>query len=310
MSAAATAPQISLNRILFLTDFSESSRSALGLAKAVARGYGSHVHALHVLLPPPVMYGESQTAAVAADAWEQAATANMKRLESDLSGIPHECSIESGSDPWTSIRRQISESHADLIVLGTHGRTGIPRLLLGSVAEEIFRQSEVPVLTIGPYSTKNWDEAAEFRRILLATDFGPDSRAAAAFAISFAQAYEGGLDLLHVIRARNEKAERAGDGRSAAAAMHELHDVVPNEEQLRCKAHSIVRFGDPAEQILEAATELESDLIVMGVRSAPNRIGRATHLERPVAHRVVIRAACPVLTVRDVRPAIAVQHAQ
>ena len=303
MSAAATAPQISLNHILYLTDFSESSRSALGLAKAVVRGYGSHIRALHVLVPPPVMYSEQQSAAVASDAWEQAATANMKRLESELSGIPHECSMESDADPWTIIRRQISELRVDLIVLGTHGRTGIPRLLLGSVAEEIFRQSEVPVLTIGPYSAKSWDGSAHFRKILLATDFGPDSRAAAAYAISFAQAYESGLDLLHVIRTRNEKAERAGDGRSAAAAMHELHDVVPIEEQLRCKAHSIVRFGDPAEQILETASEFESDLIVMGVRSAPNRIGRATHLERPVAHRVVIRAACPVLTVRDVLPA-------
>ncbi|HET9399374.1 MAG TPA: universal stress protein [Candidatus Acidoferrales bacterium] len=309
MSAAATAPQISLNHILYLTDFSESSRSALGLAKAVARGYGSHIHALHVLLPPPVMYSEQQSAAVAADAWEEAATANMKRLESDLSGIPHECSMESGADPWTAIRQQITVLHADLIILGTHGRTGIPRLLLGSVAEEIFRQAEVPVLTIGPYSAKNWDGSAEFRKILLATDFGPDSRAAASYAISFAQAYEGRLDLLHVIRARNEKAERAGDGRSAAAAMHELHEVVPDEEQLRCKAHSIVQFGDPAEQILEAAKEFESDLIVMGVRSAPNRMGRATHLERPVAHRVVIRAACPVLTVRDVRPANTIPHA-
>lgn len=303
MSAAATAPRIALKNILYLTDFSESSRSALGLAMAVATGYEAHIHALHVLLPPPVSFNDQQMEAVTADAWEQAATGNMKRLEAELAGLPHDCAIQVGGDPWTTIEREIREIHADLIVLGTHGRTGIPRLLLGSVAEEIFRQSEVPVLTIGPYSTKNWDGGAEFRKILFATDFGPDSRAAALYALSFAQEYEGQLDLLHVIRSRNEKAERAGDGRSAAAAMHELHDVVPEDARSWCKPHSIVRYGDAAGEILETAAEFGSDLIVMGVRSAPHRLGRATHLERPVAHRVVTRAACPVLTVRGAHPA-------
>lgn len=304
MSAAATAPRIALSNILYLTDFSESSRAALGLAKAVASAYDSRIHALHVLLPPPVSFGEAQMASSVTAAFEEAAAENMKKVESALDGVPHDCAIQPWTDAWSAVEKWIREEHADIVVLGTHGRTGIPRLLLGSVAEEIFRQSQAPVLTVGPFSSKDWSEKVDFRRILFATDFGPDSCAAAHYAFSFAQEFQSELDMLHVIRSRNDEGEKRGDARSSSAAMHELHDLVPEEARSWCRPQSIVRFGDAATNILEAAAQLDSDLIVMGVRSAPNRIGRATHLERPVAHRVVTRATCPVLTVRDAHSAV------
>ena len=304
MSAAATAPRIALSNILYLTDFSESSSLALGVAKAVARAYEARVHALHVLLPPPINFGEAQVPIAVGGARESAAADEMKKVEFELSELPHDCAVKTGADVWTTVDEQIRQSRVDLIALGSYGRTGIPRLLLGSVAEEIFRQSAVPVLSIGPFCAKSWNDSAKFQRILFSTDFGPDSKAAAHYAFSFAREYECVLDLLHVIRSRNEESERKGDGRSAAAAMHELHDMVPDEVRSWCQPNSIVRFGDAAARILETAEELKSDLIVMGVRSAPNRMGRATHLERPVAHRVVTRAVCPVLTVRSAQPAI------
>ena len=80
--------------------------------------------------------------------------------------------------------------------------------------------------------------------------------------------------------------------------MHELYEIIPEGAELWCQPEATVRFGNPAERILEAAEEHEADLIVLGVRDAAGRLGAATHLERATAHKVVAHAICPVLTVR------------
>ena len=298
MFAAATANRIAIDHILLLTDFSETSDAALHVSKIVARGYESHIRALHVQLPPPIEYGSEQLAAATMNAVEDACIEGMRKTELALEEIPHDSAIVKGGDVWPTVALELTKRRTDLVVVGTHGRTGFQRLLLGSVAEEIFRQSPVPVLTIGPQVSSDWGNGAPPKRILLATDFQAESGAAVPYALSFAQEYEAELDLLHVIRARDEKAEQKGEAMSAAAAMHRLQDLVPSEALAWCRPHSIVRYGDAGAQILGAAAELKSDLIVMGVRGAPHRLGRATHLERAVAHRVVTRATCPVLTVR------------
>jgi nucleotide-binding universal stress UspA family protein len=299
MFGTAAANRIAIDHILFLTDFSESSDAALRAAKIVARGYESHIRALHVQLPPTIEYGSGQLATATMDAMEEACLAGIRKTETALEGIPHDSACARGGDVWPTVERELAERRADLIVVGTHGRTGFQRLLLGSVAEEIFRQSRVPVLTIGLHVATGREGCRQFKRILLATDFQEQSSAAVPYALSFAQEYEAELDLLHVIRTRNEIAEHKGDAMAAAAAMHRLQDLMPGEALAWCRPHSIVRYGDPGAQILQAAEELRSDLIVMGVRGAPHRLGRATHLERAVAHRVVTRATCPVLTVRS-----------
>jgi nucleotide-binding universal stress UspA family protein len=85
---------------------------------------------------------------------------------------------------------------------------------------------------------------------------------------------------------------------SVANVMHQLYELVPPEEEIWCRPEATVRFGNPGERILEAAVELEADLIVLGVRDAARHLGAATHLERTTAHKVVAHATCPVLTVR------------
>jgi hypothetical protein len=81
----------------------------------------------------------------------------------------------------------LGEYEIDLMILGTHGRTGAMKLLLGSVAEEIFRRASVPVLTIGPSVRKGFHSGGQFRRVLLATDFTREAQTAAPYAISMAQ---------------------------------------------------------------------------------------------------------------------------
>jgi nucleotide-binding universal stress UspA family protein len=180
------------------------------------------------------------------------------------------------------------------MILGTHGRTGAMKLLLASVAEEIFRRASVPVLTIGPSVRKGFHTGGQFRRVLFATDFTREAQTAAPYAISMAQENQARLLLLHVMRDPDIKASKRTPQDSVANVMHQLYELVPPEAEF-C---ATVRFGDPAERILEAAMELEADLIVLGVRDAGKNLGAATHLERTTAHTVVAHAPCPVLTVR------------
>ena len=105
-------------------------------------------------------------------------------------------------------------------------------------------------------------------------------------------------ELLDKISILEIKAEAIADPAKLANVMHELYELVPAEAELWCRPEATVRFGNPAERILDAATELEADLIVLGVRDAAGHLGAATHLERTTAHKVVAHAPCPVLTVR------------
>ena len=80
--------------------------------------------------------------------------------------------------------------------------------------------------------------------------------------------------------------------------MHELYEIIPEGAELWCRPEATVRYGNPIDRILEAAEEHQADLIVLGVRDAAGHLGAVTHLERTTAHKVVVRARCPVLTVR------------
>jgi nucleotide-binding universal stress UspA family protein len=298
MKTVGRGARIALKNILFLTDFSEPSEAALPFAVAIAREFGATVHALHVLLPEPYVYTAPETTAVAIEAQEENAQAEMQRVEGQLAGLPHEVSVARGVGVWLTLEQAIAGCGADLIVLGTHGRTGAQKLLLGSVAEEIFRRSQVPVLTIGPWAHKGVHNGAHFQRVLFATDFTPDSLAAVPYAISLAQEHQARLILLHVTRPRDPGAEYRPGEPSVANALYELHELVPKDAELWCRPEAVLEYGEAAARILEAAKERNADLIVLGVRNAAGHLGAATHLERSVAHKIVAHAHCPVLTVR------------
>ncbi len=199
MSTTVSAPA-KLKNILYLTDFSEPSEAALPFAITLGRGYGAKVHALHVLLPAPHVYMTPGLTAVAIEAEEENAQSEMQNVESRLAGLEHKTLVERGIEVWPAARRAIEDDDVDLIVLGTHGRTGAEKLLLGSVAEEIFRRSPVPVLTIGPGVRSSVHNGGKFHRVLFATDFTPESLAGAPYAVTLAQENQARLLLLLVMR--------------------------------------------------------------------------------------------------------------
>jgi nucleotide-binding universal stress UspA family protein len=298
MQTVEAGTRIALKNILYLTDFSEPSEAALPFAAAVGRGYGARVHALHVLMPAPYVYTTPGLTAMAIEAIEEGAQVEMQRVESQLAGLQHETIVERGIAVWPTVEQAIKDHNIDLIVLGTHGRTGAQKFLLGSVAEEIFRRSPVPVLTIGPGVRGSAHNAALFHHVLFASDFSPEARAAASYAVSLAQENQARLVSLHVIPRRELREDKERVELSVAEAIHQLYEIVPKNVELRTTPEVAVEYGEPAARILEKATERGVDLIVLGVRSAAGRLGAATHLGRATAHNVVAHAACPVLTVR------------
>jgi nucleotide-binding universal stress UspA family protein len=298
MKTAETGTRLTLKNIVFLTDFSEPSEAALPFAVAMAREYGATIHAVHVLTPAAYSNSRPEVCFVAMEAEEETAQSEIERVDARLTGLAHESMVVRGFAIWPTLEQAMENCSADLIVLGTHGRTGAQKFLLGSVAEEIFRRSSVPVLTIGPHVHSGTHSGAKFHRVLFATDFTPESLAAAPYALSLAQENKARLLLLYVVRDHEQRKEEALGEYSVANIMYKLNDLVPTEAEPWCRPETVVEFGDPAERILGAARERGADLIVLGVRGAAGHLGAATHLERTTAHKVVAHAGCPVLTVR------------
>ncbi|MGC1615623.1 MAG: universal stress protein [Candidatus Acidiferrum sp.] len=298
MTTMQANKRIVLKNILFLTDFSESSATAIPFATGIARAYGSVVHALHVLLPSAYTYMTPDVAGTLLDDQEDRARAEMQRVESELVGLPRETIIERGSAVWPVLSQVLKEREVDLIVLGTHGRTGAQKLLLGSSAEEVFRRARVPVLTIGPAVKTGAHSGGKFRCVLFATDFNAVSVVAAPYAISLAQENQARLILLHVLPTpKPGKAARPVEP-SVAEAMHQLELLVPQDAELWCRLEPTVSHGEPGREILATADRYGADLIVLGVRGMDTLTGVATRLERAIAYDVVAHAPCPVLTVR------------
>lgn len=160
---------------------------------------------------------------------------------------------------WPEVARTIEDCGIDLIVLGTRGRTGAQKFLLGSVAEEIFRRSSVPVLTTGPHVRTGNHNGARFHRILFATDFKDESLAAAPYAISLAQEHQARLILLHILR----ECGQCKDAKLPVLSVAEPHinstKRFRRDAELWCRAEPVVRFGNPGDRILEGASERDAD---------------------------------------------------
>jgi len=293
--------QIRLQNILYLTDFSGASEAALPFAVTLARAYGANVHALHILLPTPYPYAYSAPGLIAAalEAEEENAQAEMQKVDSQLTGLQHETDVERGTRIWPEVEQAIQEDNIDLVVVGTHGRTGANKLMMGSVAEEIFRRSPVPVLTVGPNVRSGAHKGGRFHRVLFATDLTPESLARAPYAVSLAQENQALLLLLLVMP---KPAYPSADDKKrlemcTSEAMQCLSDIVPDDANLEFSWEAVVEYGEPAERIVEVAKQRGVDLIVLGVRKATH-MDAAVHLGSAIAHKVVAHAPCPVLTAR------------
>lgn len=277
--------------ILFATDLSPAANKALPYAVEIARRFGSTVYAVHASQPGIYPVATPSGWMEAAQVEEELREEGKRHLEEELQGLPHELIFLFG-DVWQNLSNMITEKQIDLVVLGTHGRTGIAKAAMGSVAESIFRQATCPVLTVGPLvpSEARHSAAAELNHVLYATDFSPESMAAAPYAISLAREHKAQLILLHAI-------ENAKPG-EINSALQALRDVFPLGTQLTTEPQCLVERGAPAVAILKTAADHSADLIVLGVRNVRGHITTTTHFAQSTAYKVVTQATCPILTVR------------
>jgi nucleotide-binding universal stress UspA family protein len=290
LSSLQTPVTPALKNILFATDFSPCSQAALPFARAIAERYGSTVHMVHILTPEPMMeLPLDQIPELDAD--RDVAQKTMKTM---LAGKPFgkvatTTTVERGP-LWSVLAAILEEKHIDLMVLGTHGRRGLKKLVLGSVAEEVFRNAPCPVLTVGPEAIREGAVDTSFKTILFATDFYAGSQSALAYAISMARANNSHLILLHAVPDSQETIDLALAGQRMA-------DLISAETMEELKPEIIAEYGSAAEKILNVANGKQVNLIVMGTRHAAMP-AVAAHLPWTTASRVVCEAHCPTLTVR------------
>jgi nucleotide-binding universal stress UspA family protein len=249
-------------RILCPVDFSPQSAVALKVAGRVAMAFGSEVMVLHAhRLEAPVYFTRAQTQALKAQLRRSAKSG--RAYLRDFADqhlpekVPHSVML-ADRDPVSAIQRAIRDWRPGLVVMATHGRTGLTRLRLGSVMESVLRQSTVPVLSVGP-GVKAALSFAPIRRILCPVALEDTSQVAFQHAATLAE--EAGAELIALHVAKNgAKAETPGRIREQLCAW------VPGDMRNRCSIREVVRTGHPAEQIVAEAKASRADVVVIEAR--------------------------------------------
>lgn len=312
--APLTVPTVSraahvFHHILMATDFSEASRRALSGAVALATQHDAHlsvVHALQtdwryeVLDNPPQLDLERRDA--------------RQRLESAIRGTGLGQAVDSMIVRHGPVPQRVlalaEEIGADLLVIGTHGRSGFAKLALGSVAEELLRLASCPVITFGPKA----DVAAAppgsaLHSILFATDFGAGSAKALPYVQALAADPSTSLALLHMIASMPATASLSAyapasaaadefqewEGSSRARSLEQLKQWWLHDSKLEREPDYIVATNFLPEGMLSVAQRRHCDLLVMGANHAAlPRL--AAHIPWSAVHEVIRQASCPVMT--------------
>ena len=301
---------IQLDRILCAVDFSEFSRRALDHALSVARGYGSTVTVLHVVAPAPAAvaggyyFGSENPPALLFPVMD----ANSARLElqrlvtsEQLPGVTVESIVADSYDVYREILAQADRLQANLVVMGTHGRSGFERLFLGSTAEKVLRKARCPVMTVPPNTPDAMPSGlAPFKRIVCGIDFSQSSQVALDYAMSLAQENAAALTVVHIIDTHPIYVDFAPPAAIDLQAWTEqatsrLHQMVPEGVRAACRVAEQVRKGTPSREMLTLAQELDADLIVLGVHG---RRAADVLFFGSTTHYVIREAHCAVLTIR------------
>jgi nucleotide-binding universal stress UspA family protein len=298
---------IHISRILCPIDFSEFSRDALDHAAALAHWYHAELTVMHVFAIPAVplpIAGLPEETIVSPPPIDRSAIADDVRrfaLPAINSAVTWDVFVALGN-PAAEIARQTEQMGVNLLVLGTHGRTGFARLVLGSVTERLLRIATAPVMTVPPPVKRL--ESVRYRAILCPLDFSDESMQALRYALSLAQEANSRIILLHVLEGFVDEPDfkefrdlKVLDYHQhlEARATERLAQSIPDEARTWARPSHRVAKGKPYRQILRIAGEDNIDLIVMGVRGrgALDKLFFGSTTEQ-----VIRRANCPVLTIR------------
>lgn len=289
-----TVPQVSrlcLKNILFPTDLSDDSRAALPFARALADIYGSTIQFAYCIPPEPRQMVVTDVVPAQDNlVWQNARDRITKFAAQCFLPTAYKTLVDRG-DLSDVIPAIISEHGIDMVVLATHGRRGMSKIIFGSAAEQIYRSAPCPVLAVGPKvrNSKDW----RLRRILCPVDVSEDPEPVLHYAVSLAEENQCEFIVLQAIPLVPWQ-HRESMAKHARLA---LESLIPEQAKNWCVPQVAIRWEHPVEAIVREAQERESDLIVMSVHKA-RAVPWSSHLPWPVASEVVGGAPCPVLTVR------------
>jgi nucleotide-binding universal stress UspA family protein len=296
--------KVEFKRILCATDLSDFSNMSVFYGAALARVYEAELFVCHVVdLPIISVHGEAFAYPPDyVDNLKTDATEKMESLMADLA-VPWKTLVRSGAIAHT-LAGLVENKGIDLLVAATHGRSGLTRLLLGSVTERLIRIVPCPILIVTP-PEKTIDGTAlsrfRFKRILVGCDFSGDSSRAVDYGFSLAQEFESELHLVHVMEpfAYMDTISPVPVTEEVQSTLTtnltaRLEALVPDDARNWCDARTICLAGKPDEELIRYAALQSADLVIMGFR------GRGlveTLLLGSNTDRVLRRSDCPVLTV-------------
>jgi nucleotide-binding universal stress UspA family protein len=306
--------RIDIDRILCPVDFSDFSPPALDRAVRLAEWFDARIEVLHVIPYLPFEMPVGVAPSYLSDPFEVTAKQRQQAAQSivDLVApfldetVPILTKVLEG-EPWRVILEEAKAVPADLLVIGTHGRSGFEHLLLGSVTERVLRRASCPVLAVGR-SAPATRKGPLFRRILCATDLTETSPQTLDTALSLASENEAKITLLHVMDALpGDRGTGSPLGISeigslrhelAVEARTQLRKAVPDSVRIFCDVTERVETGRPWSEIIRVAEQTDAELIVMGAH-ATGAVGQM--LFGSTASHVVRRATCPVLIIQEKR---------
>jgi len=296
--------KIEFNRILCTTDLSAFSNTAVYYGAALAEVFAAKLHLCHVIdLPIISVHGEAFTYPPDyVKSMQESAFRQFEELMAPLS-IKWEPHIETGAIAPT-IARLTGTIGADLVIVATHGRSGLKRLFLGSVTEQLIRTVRCPFLIVTPPEkdiSRDTIERFRVKRILVGCDFSKDSARAVVYGFSLAQEFQSALHLVHIIEPFAYEDALMPDPMTAdvqtdlnAHLIRKLEELIPEESRNWCDATTACLAGKPFDELIKYGVLHAVDLIILGVR------GRGlveTLFLGSTTDRVIRRATCPVLTV-------------
>ena len=282
---------VSVEKILFATDFSAASERALAYAKALALRFGSMLELAHIFDPTMVTSWEAAELEVPPEDRYRMSEQQLGALERKLlgAGIVTHAVCRGAHRPAAAILGIAKDDKVDLIVAGTHSRSGLDRFILGSTAEQLIRSASCPVLTVGPQSRPPDAGPLTFRTIVFANDFSPEATKAAVFALSFAE--DSGARLYSCFALEDEYQYNKSYKELDEAFRKALQLRIPVSSYDWCEPECVVEHGTAPKAILDLARRVDADL---GARKASFWL---TRLERGLTPALLAEATCPVLTI-------------
>jgi nucleotide-binding universal stress UspA family protein len=283
-------------KILCPIDFSPGSNCAMRTAIRIANESGAALELVHAFYVPAIAYAEYMASAHAIQQMSDEAERLLDATVTEANGLGAQrltSRIVSGI-PWTAIVEAAADPAVDLVVIGTHGRTGLARVLLGSVAENVIRHAPCSVMAVRPDG-----EAKAFQHVLCPTDFTHSAQYSTEIAAMLVTPGAASIALLHVrelpllYRTEPLQSDVVLDKNATARLEQHASDA---RKKVDVRVEPRLRAGAPGAEILREVDEDPTiDLVVMG---SHGRTGIKRALLGSVAEKVVRHARCPVVVAR------------